>query len=119
MKENWFSEINKVTNFGSSRTLRVQVRCLRLDGVGFEHCFPKYGATMLNNSDQKTYTTPDPPNDQKKRKDEMIDITSLVRRGKNRFDIYQEQRNHKGFFNQMGQVCGIFLVRVINPEDLL
>ena len=99
MKENWFSEINKVTNFGSSRTLRVQVRCLRLDGIGFEHCFPKYGATMLNSSDQKTYTTPDPPNDQKKRKDEMIDITSLVRRGKNRFDIYQEQRNHKGFFN--------------------
>ena len=45
---------------------------------------------MLNNADQKTYTTPDPPNDQKKRKDEMIDITSLVRRGKNKFDIYQE-----------------------------
>ena len=63
---------------------------MRLDGVGFEHCFPKYGASMLNNADQKTYTTPDPPNDQKKRKDEMIDITSLVRRGKNKFDIYQE-----------------------------
>lgn len=63
MKEQWYSEINKASNFGTSRTLRVQVRCLRLDGVGFEHSYPKYGHSSLNNSDVKSYTTPDPPND--------------------------------------------------------
>ena len=75
MKEHWYAEINKTMNFGNGRSLRVQVRCLRLDGVGFEHSYPKYGASMLNNADARTYTTPDPPNDQKKRKDEMQDLT--------------------------------------------
>ena len=53
MKEHWYAEVNKSMNFGSCRTLRVQVRCLRLDGIGFEHCYPKYGAASLNNTDVK------------------------------------------------------------------
>ena len=78
LKESWYSEINRSTNYGNNRTLKVQVRCLRLDGVGFEHCYPKYGQSSLNNADMRSYTTPDPPNDQKKRKDEMQDITQTV-----------------------------------------
>ena len=49
IKEHWHQEINKATNFGSNKPLKVQIRCLRLDGIGFEHCWPKFGRGMLNN----------------------------------------------------------------------
>lgn len=62
---------------------------------------------------------PDPPNDQKKRKDDVLDITRTVTRGRNILDIYQEQRDSKGFFDHPGQVCAIFLVRIISPKDFL
>jgi hypothetical protein len=62
-KENFYQEINKSTNFGSSKTLKVQVRCIRLDGIGFEHMFPKFGRSQFNNANDKEYRIPDPPND--------------------------------------------------------
>lgn len=40
-------------------------------------------------------------------------------KGRNRFDLYQEQRNHAGHFPHPGHVVGIFLVRVIQPHDFL
>lgn len=42
----------------------------------------------INNHSHPDFKIPDPPNDQKKRKDDMFDITTFVRKGKNRFDIY-------------------------------
>jgi len=66
------------------------VRCLRLDAIGFEHCWPKFGAMQVNKTAHPDFRMPDPPNDQKKRKDDMFDITHLVRKGKNSIDIFQE-----------------------------
>ena len=62
--------------FLKDSTLRVQVRCIRLDGVGFEHCWPKFGSMSVNGgASRQDFRIPDPPNDQKKRKDEILDIT--------------------------------------------
>lgn len=87
-KENFYQDINRASNFGQTKTLKVQVRCLRLDGVGFEHMFPKFGRSSFNNGNDKEYRIPDPPNDQKKRHDEMIDLTTQIMRGRNKFDLY-------------------------------
>jgi hypothetical protein len=62
---------------------------------------------------------PPPPNDQKKRHDEMHDITTIIRRGKNTIECFQEQKDHSGFFNHPGHIVGIFLVKVVSPTDLL
>ena len=31
-------------------SIRVQIRCLRLDGIGYEHSFPKFGFLQVNDS---------------------------------------------------------------------
>lgn len=75
----------------SKSGIRVQVRCLRLDGVGFEHMFPKFGYLHINESrNAHDFKIPDPPNHEKKRKDDMIDITGLVTSNKmNLLSCYQ------------------------------
>jgi hypothetical protein len=49
--------------------------------VGFEHCWPKFGSISINRGDYSEFKIPDPPNDQKKRKDDIIDITTKVKKG--------------------------------------
>jgi hypothetical protein len=62
---------------------------------------------------------PAPPNDQKKRHDDMFDITTQIRRGKNQLDSYQEQKDHTGFHNHPGHIIAVYLVKTITPEELL
>lgn len=98
------------------------MRCIRLDAVGFEHCFPKFGHLELN--DPKNcydYKIPDPPNHEKKRKDEILDITGMVHTDgrTNSLNIYQIQKDHKGFFSHPGHIVGIFLVKTVQPHDLV
>ncbi len=83
IKDTVFSEINKAGNFGNNKSLKIQVRCLRLDGIGFEHMWPKFGSIKINSGNATEWKIPPPPNDTKKRKDEMTDITTTVKRGKN------------------------------------
>lgn len=62
----------------SKCSIRIQIRCIRLDGIGFEHCFPKYGFLQVNEAKNKhEFEIPAPPNDEKKRKDEIHDITGI------------------------------------------
>jgi hypothetical protein len=56
---------------------------------------------------------PAPPNDQKKRHDEPLDITTIIRRGKNSLDSFQEQKDHSGYFNHPGHIVAIYLVKTI------
>eukprot|EP00347_Sterkiella_histriomuscorum_P009886 403339497 len=111
-------EIFKYKNLSDS-PLRVQIRCIRLDGVGYEHCFPKFGQLSFNNDNPKNFMIQDPPNDTKKRKDDILDITSMIKRPKNKIEFYQEQKNFDGYFNHPGHVCGIFIVKIIQPYDVI
>ena len=45
--------------------------------------WPKFGSIKLNQGQCTEWKIPPPPNDTKKRKDEMMDITTTLRRGKN------------------------------------
>jgi len=83
IKENIYTELNKAGNFGNSKHLKVVIRCIRLDSIGFEHCWPKFGQLRLNNGQNNEWKMPPPPNDQKKRHDDPLDITTVIRRGKN------------------------------------
>jgi hypothetical protein len=62
VKEGLYSEITKYNNMKDS-PIRVQVRCIRLDGLGFEHCWPKFGGMSINNHAHPEFRMPDPPND--------------------------------------------------------
>jgi hypothetical protein len=119
VKEAHFGELSN-SRFSKDSSLKVQVRCIRLDGLGFEHCWPKFGSLSVNQGAQSLeFRIPDPPNDQKKRKDDILDITAIVRRGKNRLEVLQEQRNHEGYFNHPGHICAVFLVKVVPPHDIV
>lgn len=87
IKESYFQGINPRRPGKSS--IRVQVRCIRLDGIGFEHCFPKFGFMQVNDQrNQQEFKIPDPPNHEKKRKDEIFDITSIAIQGRNLINIF-------------------------------
>ena len=47
----------------------------------------------INGFRQPEFKIGDPPND-KKRKDDFFDATTHVKKGKNRLEIYQEQKDH-------------------------
>jgi hypothetical protein len=63
IKEQFYTELNKAGNFGNNKYLKVQVRCIRLDGIGFEHMWPKFGQLRLNNGQATEWKMPPPPND--------------------------------------------------------
>jgi len=96
------------------------VRCIRLDGIGYEHCFPKFGFCQINETrNQQEFKIPDPPNHEKKRKDEIYDITSISTQGRNLVNIFQTQKDHKGFYGHPGHIIAIFLVKIIQPHDIV
>jgi len=82
VKEDYIKELQK-------GNLKAQVRCLRLDGVGFEHTWPRWGYYQFNQGAQFEFKIADPPNHLKKRKDDIFDISKMLKRGKNRLEIYQ------------------------------
>jgi hypothetical protein len=73
----------------------------------------------VNKTNHPDFKMPDPPNDQKKRKDEIFDITHLVKKGKNNIDIFQEQRDYKNdYFAHPGHICAVYLVKLSTPHDV-
>lgn len=117
IKESFFQQIN--TRRPNKSSMRIQVRCIRLDGIGFEHCFPKFGFMQVNDTrNQQEFKIPDPPNHEKKRKDEIFDITTMSTQGRNLINIFQTQKDHKGFYTHPGHVVAIFLVKIIQPHDI-
>lgn len=58
-----YTLINKAGNYGSNKQLKIQVRCLRLNAVGFEHAWPKFGAIRLGSGALIDWKIPPPPND--------------------------------------------------------
>lgn len=91
-----------------------------MDGLGFEHCFPKFGFLQTNEPRNATdYKIPDPPNHEKKRKDEILDITAQIYSDRrNQIQVYQIQKDHKGFFNHPGHVIAVYLVKTLQPADI-
>lgn len=63
VKEHYYEAINKGYNFEDHKGLRIQVRCIRLNQIGFEHCWPKFGCSIINKKISTEYKMPDPPND--------------------------------------------------------
>lgn len=93
-------------------SIKIQIRSLRLDSFGFENVFPKFGEVHINGT-RKIFVMPEPPNDLKKRHDEIFDITRLVKLGVNEICAFQIQK-----CNHPGHVIGIFLVKMFGPHDI-
>ena len=55
------------------------------------------------------------PNHEKIRKDDIFDVTSILKSGRNIINAYQTQKDHKGFYSHPGHVMAIFLVKIIQP----
>ena len=68
--------------------MQVQIRCCKLDGIGYEHSWPKLGDLKFNEQLIHEFKVPDNQN-AKKRKDEPLNITMLVRTGTNSIEVMQ------------------------------
>ena len=50
----------------------------------------------------------------------MLDITKLVKADKNFINIFQTQKNHRNqFVDHAGHIVGVYLVKVLEPEQLI
>lgn len=82
---------------------------------GYEHGFPKTGYLRVNNGFQKSFETPPPPNDQKRRKDDMFDIQKWVRLQENYLEIghkYTPKDNERYFW-------GVFLCKNFTKKQIV
>jgi len=69
--------------------LQAQIRCLRLDGIPYEHSWPKHGWLRFNNKQLMPLTQPPENTSARKRKDEPFNVTTLVQGGTNAVEIIQ------------------------------
>eukprot|EP00357_Protocruzia_adherens_P002559 CAMPEP_0115012466 /NCGR_PEP_ID=MMETSP0216-20121206/24752_1 /TAXON_ID=223996 /ORGANISM="Protocruzia adherens, Strain Boccale" /LENGTH=535 /DNA_ID=CAMNT_0002381525 /DNA_START=56 /DNA_END=1660 /DNA_ORIENTATION=+ len=65
---------------------QIQIRCLKLDGIGYEHTWPKWGKVSVNSREVMEFKMPDNPN-ARKRKDDAINITTLCQIGMNEIEF--------------------------------
>ncbi|CAG9320164.1 unnamed protein product [Blepharisma stoltei] len=68
--------------FDSRGELQVQIRCIRLDGIGYTQKWPKHGSLSINGKNAMEFTVSKNPN-AKQRKDEILNISVLLANGKN------------------------------------
>jgi MIZ/SP-RING zinc finger len=69
-------------------TNQIQLRCIKLDGKSFFMCWPSKGHLIVNGKIAMRFETSSNPN-AKKRKDELLNITTILTPGKNEIGIYQ------------------------------
>lgn len=77
-----FTEQNRSDILEAAGRYQVQVRCLRPNGTGYMHFWPKLGALKVNTTNAIEFRQPENPNS-KKRKDAPINITTLLNIGSN------------------------------------
>ena len=100
---------NKI--YAEGGALQVQVRCCKIDGVGYEHSWPKVGALQFNDQLIQEYKQPENPN-AKKRKDEPMNITTLVRTGNNSIEVIQHG-------DQSTYSAMVFLVKYKDTKSII
>lgn len=69
--------------------LQAQIRCLRLDGIPYEHSWPSHGWLRFNNKQLMPLTQPPENTSARKRKDEPFNVTTLIGSGTNSVEIIQ------------------------------
>ena len=82
---------------------------------GYEHGYPKKGMLHLNNVLHRKFDMPAPPNDEKRRKDEIIEISSYLKMKKNIIDI-SKVSNHK---DSERYFCAIFLCKKFSKKQII
>ena len=81
---------------------------------GYEHGFPKKGYLKLNNHLNKMFDTPPPPNDTKRRKDEMFELSPYLRLNDNYLEVghMTNQKDTERYF------CAIFVWKNFNKKQI-
>ncbi|CAI2359764.1 unnamed protein product [Moneuplotes crassus] len=97
-----------------------QLRCMKLEQSSmlpksYDNAFPKRCEVSFNNKLTNKYYTEPPPNDQKKRKDEMINLTSEVRKNKNKIELTMEDHIN----DQTSYICALFVVKTFSGDDIV
>lgn len=85
--------------------MRVQIRCMKVDGEGFNNTWPTGGAIILNN------VTIMEPHKLPERSDKPLDITNLLVGGENQISVLK----YKDF---QYYASGVFLIEVLDSYQL-
>jgi hypothetical protein len=89
--------------------LQVQLRSIKLDGKGFLPCWPR-SASVIFDRKLVMELVPRKPNE-KARKDNSLNITSLLTRGPHSFGIIYEAEAAK-------YVAGLYLIKKLTDEEV-
>jgi len=69
--------------------MQIQMRCMKLNGEGREHSWPKHGWLRFNGKQLMPLTQPPENTSARKRKDEPFNVTTLCTAGRNSVEIIQ------------------------------
>ncbi|CAG9318438.1 unnamed protein product [Blepharisma stoltei] len=78
------SQLDKIHS--AKGALQIQARCLRIDGIGYTHQWPKVGCLIVNGRTAMEFRGPEHSN-AKARKDEPLNLTTLFVPGKNSVNL--------------------------------
>ena len=100
--------------------VQLQLRCMKLNSSSeiqkdFENSFPNFCHFNFNGSINKKYEMERQPILQKKRKDEVVNLTGFVRKNKNHIDLVQQP----GSVEDTSYICGLFVVKHFAGDDIL
>ena len=128
---NLYNIIN--TNNTAKAQIWVQIRCIRLPPIpasdlecltpdvcssnlkGYDHGFPRKGYLKLNNHLNKLFDTPPPPNDTKRRKDDMFELSPYLRLNDNYLEVghMSNPKDTERYF------CAIFVWKNFTKKNII
>jgi hypothetical protein len=105
---------------GNTERVKLQLRCMKLNPSNliqkdYENSFPKLCEFSFNTIMKKTFKTEPPPNHEKKRKDEMINLTESIKRNKNHISVIKKAEQS----DPTAYICGIFVVKAYNSDEVI
>ena len=104
----------------SKGKIQVQLRWMKLNRwvnleKDYENAFPKISELLFNGSDRKRYDIEPPPNDKKKRRDEMVNLSERLRLGRNKIELIQYPHHS----DQVSYIWALFVVKSFTISDII
>ena len=100
--------------------IQVQLRWMKLNRWSnlekdYENAFPKFSDLWFNGSFKRTYKVDPPPNHEKKRRDEMVNLSEHLRKGRNKIEVMQ----HPHDSDQFSYIWALFVVKTFDISDII
>lgn len=81
----------------------------------YENQFPKFSEFNFNGLIKRKYRMEPPPNHEKKRKDEIVNLSGFIKKNKNRIELSKQVEQS----DQVSYICALFVVKTFDGDEVI